>query len=236
MTDKKTVLLKLTGEILTDENGKLSKDKICIIADQIKELSREFYFGIVVGGGNFFRGRVQGKALHLSSNIGHQIGMLATMMNGLIIEDIFDQHDLPATLFCAVPTPEVGKPISAQGLQKAQHKDQIAIFTGGTGNPFFTTDTTAILRGLQINADVVWKGTSVDGVYSADPHKDNGAVYIPKITYEQALEQNLKIMDATAFALAKEHHLPIRIFNLFTPDALIKAARDKNFGSLITSN
>lgn len=231
---KKVVLLKLTGEILKGPDGQLDKSLICSVADQMKTLSADYYFGIVVGGGNFFRGSVQGKALGLSSSVGHQVGMLATMMNGLIIKDIFEHHHLSSTLFCAVPASEVGIPISHQSITNAMQNDKCPIFTGGTGNPFFTTDTTAILRGLQIGASEVWKGTHVDGIYSDDPRKNPNAQFIQKITYEQAFAQRLKIMDATAFALAMEHSLPIRVFNLFEKNSLIKASKDPQFGSIIT--
>jgi uridylate kinase len=233
MASQKTVLLKLTGEILKGTEGQLTEKKLCSIAQQIKALSHEYYFGIVIGGGNFFRGSLQGAALGISSPIGHQIGMLATMMNGLIIQDIFNRYNLATTLFCAIPTPGIGEAISDQALKQAHRNHSIALFTGGTGNPFFTTDTTAVLRALQMNASMVWKGTSVDGIYAADPKKVPHAKRYPCISFKEALQMELKIMDATAFALAQEHNLPIKVFNIFEDNALLKAACDPEFGSII---
>lgn len=234
MKSKKTILLKLTGEILRDpDNNALTNHQLNTVASQIKVLSNQYAFGIVVGGGNFFRGNIQGKALGLSSSVGHQIGMLATMMNGLIVKDLFEQHNIPSTLFCAVPTSEVGIPISNQAIKGAMEKGECLIFTGGTGNPFFTTDTTAVLRALQMEAAAVWKGTNVDGIYTADPRKDTSANIIKEITFKDAVLQNLKIMDATAFVLAREYKLPIRVFNIFHKDALVKAAQDSSFGSIV---
>lgn len=236
MSSRKTVLLKITGEIFcAPDLGCPSSNKINTIARQIKTLSHLYDFGIVIGGGNFFRGNIQGKSLGLSSSVGHQIGMLATMMNGLIVKDLFEQHDIRSTIFCAIPTSEVGIPISNQAIRAAQQRGECLIFTGGTGNPFFTTDTTAVLRALQMNAAEVWKGTTVDGIYCTDPKKNPQANIIKDITFKEALLNNLKIMDATAFTLAQEYNLPIRIFNIFKEDALIKAASDASFGSIMHS-
>lgn len=235
MNQQKTVLLKLTGAILLEEDKHtLSKDVVCSLADQIKELKESHYFGIVIGGGNFFRGSQHGKKLSLTPAVGHQVGMLATMMNGLIIKDIFEQHGVTASLFCAVPSGEIGKAISQQAINHARSKHQCMIFTGGTGNPFFTTDTSAVLRALQINADEVWKGTNIDGIYTADPRTHADAKKIDQLTYDQALQQGLRIMDATAYAMAREYHLPMRVFNIFSSNALIHASTNPAFGSIIT--
>lgn len=229
----KTVLLKLTGECFLDPaTRQLNGSFIRSIASQIKAMP-DYYFGIVIGGGNFFRGSKEGAALGLTPSVGHQVGMLATMMNGLLIKDLFEQEEIHCSLFCAVPSPEVGSPISQQAIMTAQAKGHCLIFSGGTGNPFFTTDTTAILRGLQINAQEIWKGTHIDGIYSSDPRKDPHAVLLPSVSYKQALHDDLKIMDATAFALAAQHKLLIRVFNIFEPHALLKVAQDRTFGSCV---
>jgi uridylate kinase len=234
MKSKQTILLKLTGEILkiTPENS-IDGSMLRSIAQQIQQLSATHYFGIVIGGGNFFRGNKQGAALGLSPSVGHQIGMLATMMNGLMVKDIFEQHGVQSTLFSAIPSSEIGIPISNQNIKHAMQKGICAIFAGGTGNPFFTTDTTAILRGLQIEADCVWKGTNVDGIYSADPRISPDAHLIQRISYQEALTNNLKILDATAFVLAKEHTLRIRVFNIFKDNALIHASQNPQLGSIV---
>lgn len=235
MTAKKTILLKLTGEVFMSRDKKsLDNTMLISIAQQIKQLENTYYFGIVIGGGNFFRGNTHGKALGITPSIGHQIGMLATVMNGLIIKDLFEQQGIVSTLFCAVPSSEIGVTISQQAIQHSIEKGSCLIFTGGTGNPFFTTDTTSVVRGLQINAVSIWKATHVDGIYNADPKINPNATLIKKISYQEALDKNLRIMDATAFALAREYRLPIRVFNIFTDNALIKASEDLEFGSIIT--
>lgn len=233
-TNKQIILLKITGEILLSEDKKqLDSAAVRNIAAQIRALQGTHQFGIVIGGGNFFRGAKQGKQLGLTPSVGHQIGMLGTMMNGLIIKDLFEQHDVPCSLFCAIPATEVGTPISQQAIESALEKGRCPIFTGGTGNPFFTTDTTAVLRGLQINASQVWKGTSVDGVYDKDPHQFPDARLIRETSYQEALLKKLAILDSTAFALAQHHALPLRVFNIFAPNALLSAAQDPHFGSII---
>ena len=231
---KKTILLKLTGEVfLSSSTRTLDATLINSLAHQIRELSSEYYFGIVIGGGNFFRGNVQGKALGLSPSVGHQIGMLATVMNGLIIKDLFEHQGIPSAVFCALPSSEIGITISQQAINNAIEKGTCMIFTGGTGNPFFTTDTTAIVRALQMQADMVWKATQVDGIYDADPRQQQNARLLKKISFKEVLENNLKIMDSTAFTLAREHRLPIRVFNIFHENALLKAAQSTDFGSII---
>lgn len=235
MKPQKTILLKLTGAILQDlENKNLSKNLICSIAEQIKQLQDTHYFGIVIGGGNFFRGSQHGKKLALQPAVGHQIGMLATVMNGLILKDVFEQHGVTSSLFCAVPSGEIGIPISQQAINHARNKHQCMIFTGGTGNPFFTTDTNAVLRALQINATEVWKGTNIDGIYDADPRTHKHAQKLKNVSYDYALQQGLRIMDATAYAMAREHKMPIHVFDIFSSNALIHASTNTAFGSIIT--
>jgi uridylate kinase len=203
------------------------------VIGQMKKLQSTHQFGIVVGGGNFWRGSIQGASLGMQASVGHQVGMLATMMNGLILKDLIAQQGLNPELLSAVPCPEVGASISQQAIDRALHENQVLIFSGGTGNPFFTTDTTAVLRGLQMKAHEIWKGTSVDGVYDSDPRNNPDAQFLSSISFKEALDKNLGIMDATAYALAQQHKQKIRIFNIFATEALIKAAQDSNFGSVI---
>ena len=231
--NKKRILLKLTGEIFLAKDGTSTPENVLTIIHQIKELSDSFQFGIVIGGGNFFRGSQHGVKMGIRSPVGHQIGMLATMMNGLMLKDLFEQHGLSAELLCAMPSPEIGKPISQQTINEALHGGRILIFTGGTGNPFFTTDTNAVLRALQIGAHEIWKGTSVDGVYTTDPRINTNAQLLKTVTLTQALEQKLGVMDLTAYAMAEQYKQKIRVFNIFGKDALINAAQDQHFGTLI---
>lgn len=233
---KKTILLKITGEVLTPPNSQqLDATKIIDLAQQIKQLSDSHYFGIVIGGGNFFRGTKQGTALGITPAVGHQVGMLATMMNGLIVKDLFEKEGLASSLFCAIPAPEIGAPISDQAIKSALAKGHCVIFSGGTGNPFFSTDTTAILRGLQLEADEVWKATGADGIYDTDPATNSNAQLLRTVSYARMLRDRLGIMDSSAIALAQQHNLKIRVFNVFEPDALLQATKDESFGSTVTT-
>lgn len=232
---KKTILLKITG------NAFLAKDKttpdvkvIHSIAKQILELKDTHRFAIVTGGGNFFRGNQHGVQLKLTPSIAHQVGMLATMLNGLIIKDIFEQNNLASKMLSALPCPEISDAVSQEAIMQSIKNDYCIVFTGGTGNPFFSTDTTAVLRGLQIKANEVWKGTNVQGIYDSNPAINENAKFLDNISYKEAIDKHLGIMDATAFVLADQHKLPIRVFNIFEDNALIKASNNKNFGSLVS--
>lgn len=233
MSSKKRILLKLTGEVFLSADRTLTANTINLVIDQIKKLQTTHQFGIVIGGGNFFRGNNQGKALGMTPAIGHQTGMIATMMNGLILKDLFEQHGLDTTLLCAITCPEVGESISHQHIYSALSNDRTLIFTGGTGNPFFTNDTNAVIRGLQIEADEIWKATNVDGVYTKDPRHDSAAQLLKKVNFSQAITEKYGIMDPTAFVLAQQYQQHIRVFNIFTPDALVRAAHDASFGTVI---
>lgn len=232
---KKKVLLKLTGEIfLNRTTGKLSPDTIQSLIAQIKPLLATHQFGIVVGGGNFFRGSQQGTTMGITPAVGHQIGMLSTMMNGLMLKDLFEKAGIDAALFCAMPAPEIGKPISQQTITDALKHDQLLIFTGGTGNPFFTTDTTAILRALQMGAMQVWKATTTDGVYSADPRTNPTAQKLTTLNFATAIHNNLGIMDITAYAMAQRYGITVRVFDIFAHQGLERATNDPLFGSTIS--
>lgn len=234
MSLRKRVLLKLTGELFIDkEHTQLSTTTVVDIIRQVKQLSTTYQFGIVVGGGNFFRGQKQSDALGIEAKNGDYVGMLATMMNGIILQDLCKHHNLSTVLFTALECPEIGKALSPQNIETALQTKDCLIFTGGTGLPFFTTDTNAVLRSLQIGAHEIWKGTDVNGVYDNDPHINANAHFIESLSYQEALEKQLSIMDATAFTLAAHHKQTIRVFNIFTENALINAAHNKYFGSTI---
>jgi len=235
MEHKKRILLKLSGETFSTEGSKdLDPRTIVSVIRQIKELKDSHQFGIVVGGGNFFRGATEGKQLGMTASSGHQVGILATMLNGIILKDLLEQHEVPTTIFCAVECPPAGAPATQQGITSAIKKGHALVFTGGTGNPFFTTDTNAVLRGLQMRVDEIWKGTKVDGVYTKDPKKYADAQYLPTVTYQQAINERLAIMDPPSFALAEQYKQVVRVFNIFTPHALIKAAQERSFGTTIS--
>jgi uridylate kinase len=234
MYTKPRILLKLSGQIFVNQlTGEPDVTLVQNIALQIKKLSGEYHFGVVIGGGNFFRGNQHGKAFGLSPWSAHTTGMLATVMNGIMLRDIMNKSELDCMLVSALDCPQIALPINQQIIAEAAQKNTCVIFAGGTGNPYFTTDTNAVLRALEFGAKEVWKGTSVDGVYDKDPHIYKNAKLLPDVSYAYALENHIAVMDATAFAMAHEQNLMIRVFNIFEADAIIRATHDKTFGSSI---
>jgi len=234
MVEKKKILLKLTGEVFLSNDGTfLSTERIKTITDQINRLSDKYQFGIVVGGGNILRGEKQGKQIGLTPSYGHQTGMLATIINGVILKDTFEQKGLCTCLLSSIFCPQVSEILSDQNIQTALRKNNTIIFVGGTGAPFFTTDTNAIIRGLQMGAAEVWKATGVDGVFDSDPEKNPDAKFLKKIKYSDAISKKLGILDMTAMVMAEKHNLNTRVFNIFKPDALVKTSESEDFGSLI---
>jgi uridylate kinase len=226
-----SLVIKLSGELFSNIDATKK------IASQIKALAKTHRLALVVGGGNFFRGAQDNNKLKLNKESAHNIGMLSTIVNGIILKDFLSQadvssNDVSSTIFTAFPCPSIAQDITQENINRAFEKNNVVIFVGGTGNPFFTTDTNAVLRALQIGAQEVWKATKVDGVYSADPEKESGKFY-KTISYQEVLDQNLGVIDSTAVTLAQEHKLQIRVFNLFTKDALLNALKDSNFGSVI---
>jgi len=234
MEHKKRILLKLTGNILRSASEQeLNSGKITHIIKQIKKLKETHDFGIVIGGGNILRGDQQGKAIGLHPAVGHQVGMLATVINGLIIKDLLEQQSIPTTLLSAIVCPQICSPISQENIDHAIAHNKIIIFAGGTGAPFFTTDTNAVVRALQIGAQEIWKATDIDGIYSADPATHPDAQLLKKIKYSDAISQKLGILDTTALTLAEKYKITMRVFNVFNKDSLIKASKEETFGSLI---
>jgi len=225
----KSLLIKLSGELLAPANTKHAQS----VVSQIKELSKIYSIGIVIGGGNIFRGSLQSKGLGISEAVGHEVGMLATIINGHVLRDLLQQHDLKVRLLSAFPAPSISKMISSCTVKDALDSHACIIFAGGTGNPFVTTDTNAVIRALHMGADQIWKASTVDGVYERDPRTDSSAQRLKKVSHQEAVDKKLGIMDQAALALAAEHTIKIRVFDLFTKDALLNAHNDKNFGSTI---
>lgn len=229
MNGKKRILLKVTGTLLDPQHSTL----IDQLLQNLITLHDTYHFGIVIGGGNFFRGGQHGKTFALRPATGHAIGMLATVMNGLILKDRMEQVGLRTRLLSALSCDTLAHPISQDAIDAAYAADEIIIFAGGTGNPFFTTDTNAVLRALQTGADAVWKATNVDGIYTADPRTNANATLITKLSHQDAIDRMIGIMDMTALTLAQEYNIPIRVFTLFKPNALLEAAHTTNIGSII---
>ena len=226
----KNILIKISGELFSDS----SSDLISNVIQQIKALKKSYNIGIVLGAGNIFRGSEHGSKLGIKKTTAHTAGMVATIINGLIFQDLLEKEGISTQLFSAINCPSVACTIKQKTIDDSIAKNKCLIFVGGTGNPFFTTDTNAILRALQIGAQEVWKATKVDGIYSSDPIKNKDSKLYKKITYKEVVEQNLKIMDQTAITLAQEHNIKIRVFNIFKKDALIKVCLDETVGSYIS--
>lgn len=232
-TAKKTVVLKLTGEAFLNKENKPAVDLLESIAEQIKTLKDSTNFALVVGGGNIFRGDIQGKVFRLNPSNAHYAGMLATVINGIVIKNIFENNGISCALLSAINCPEIADYINQNVIDDSLRDAKTLIFAGGVGNPFFTTDTNSILRALQVKADEVWKATKVNGLYDKDPYKFEDAKKIEMASHDDVLNRGLQVMDQTAFSLAKENKVKIRIFDVFEKDALIKAAQNKDFGSII---
>lgn len=234
MNKYKRVLLKLSGEALMGDSSygidPNVLSKYCADIIEIVELGAEV--GIVVGGGNIFRG-VEGMKKGFDRVKGDYMGMLATVINGLALKSGFEAFNAKSTVFTAINMEPVGIRYSKSAVIEALAKKRIAIFTFGTGNPYFTTDTAAALRGLEIEADALLKGTRVDGVYSTDPEQDKDAIKYDEISFDEAYSKQLKIMDLTAFTMCKENDLPIIVFNMNESGSLKKIILGEKIGTLV---
>jgi len=227
-----SILIKLSGEFLYGSNG-FDFERISDFSKQIKKLSKDYKIGLVIGGGNIFRASKQGKILKMNQSNADSAGMIATVINGIVLKDVLEQANVKCTLLSALSIDTIASKISQDIIDRELKNNTVIIFVSGTGNPFFTTDTNAVLRALQIGAKQVWKATKVDGIYSQDPEKNKSAKKIKTVTHDKALSLQLKITDSTALTLAYDNKIDIRVFNVFEPNALTKAAKDSNFGSTI---
>lgn len=234
MSNYKRILLKLSGEsLMGNKQYGIDENKLDEYASQIKEiLDMGIEIGIVIGGGNIFRGMTGTKA-GFDRVQGDYMGMLATVINGLAIQGAIEKLGGKASLFTSIEMSPVGIRYSKRGVLKAFENDAAAIFVFGTGNPFFTTDTTAALKAVETDAEVFLKGTRVDGVYTADPEKDPTATKYDTLTFDEAYAKRLKIMDLTAFTMCKENNLPVIVFDMDTPGNLKKIIEGKKIGTII---
>lgn len=228
------ILLKLSGESLMGHQGYgIDTERLSQYAAQIKEIaSQGVQVGIVIGGGNIFRG-LQGASKGFDRVKGDQMGMLATIINSLALSSALDAAGQPAQVFTAINMFPIGEHYSKWKAIDALKDGKVAIIAGGTGNPFFTTDTGSALRGIEIEADVMLKGTRVDGIYTADPEKDPTATKFTEITYDEVYTRGLKVMDLTATALCKENHLPIVVFDMDTVGNLVRVVSGEPIGTLV---
>ena len=230
----KRILLKLSGESLMGEKQYgIDEKRVNEYATQIKEIAEMgIETGIVIGGGNIFRG-LSGTTQGVDRVKGDQMGMLATVINSLALSSALEKVGQKARVFTAINMFPIGEHYSKWKAIEAMQRGEIAIISCGTGNPFFTTDTGSALRGIEIEADVMLKGTRVDGIYTADPEKDPTAVKFDKISYDEIYTRGLKVMDLTATTLCKENHLPIIVFDMDTVGNLKKVMSGENIGTLV---
>jgi uridylate kinase len=230
----KRILLKLSGEALTGdaEFGIDPKvlDRMAVEIGQLVGLGVQI--GLVIGGGNLFRGAAL-SAAGMERVTGDHMGMLATVMNGLAMRDALERAGIPTRVMSAIPMSVVVEHYDRRTAIRHLNASDVVIFSAGTGNPFFTTDSAACLRGIEIDADLILKATKVDGVYSADPEKDPAAVKFDHLTFDDVIEQKLGVMDLTAILLSRDHGVPIKVFNMHRPGALLANVMGDADGTLI---
>ena len=231
----KRVLLKLSGESLGGPAGKgLDTDSLRKAAKEVAEAVKAgLQVAIVNGGGNIFRG-LQGAGKGFDRVDGDKMGMLATVINSIALSIFIKEEGVPATVFTSTPMEPMAKYYMRDDAVKVLESGGVALLSGGTGNPFFTTDSGAALRALEIGADALLKGTRVDGVYTADPEKDPTAEKYLTLTFEEAISKHLKVMDQTAFALCEEGNMPIVVFDMTRPGNLKRILSGENIGTLVT--
>ena len=229
------VLLKLSGESLMGDQGYGIDPKLVLrVAKEIRTIkAKGIEICLVVGGGNIFRG-ISGAAKGMERTTGDHMGMLATLMNALAIQDALEELEVDTRVLSALPISAVCEPYIRRRAKRHIEKGRVVIFAAGTGNPFFTTDTAAALRAAEMNCDLILKGTRVDGVYSADPEKDESATHLPQLTYMDVLSRDLAVMDASAISLARENGIPMIVFSINSAGALERVLQHQDRFTLIT--
>lgn len=233
----KRILLKLSGEALMgDQNYGIDPARMKEYAEEIKQIQQTgTEIAIVIGGGNIFRG-VSGASKGMDRVQADYMGMLATVINGLALQSALENLDIPTRLQTAIRIEAIAEPFIKRRATRHLEKGRVVIFGSGTGNPYFTTDSAAVLRAIEINADVILKGTRVDGIYSEDPEKNKEAIKFDSLSFDEVLKKGLKIMDTTAFTLSQENNLSIIVFDMNTKGNLIKIINGENIGTRIVLN
>jgi len=231
----KRILLKLSGEALVGDDKALGIDskKLLHYANEIKKIhDAGIQISIVIGGGNIYRGF--NNAEHNIDRVqGDYMGMLATLINGLALQNTLENIDIPTRLQSAINVNQVAEPYIKRKAIRHLEKNRIVIFAAGTGNPYFTTDSAAVLRAIEVEADVILKGTKVDGIYNCDPETNSNAIKYENITFSEAISKGLKIMDTTAFTLSQENNLPIIVFDINLRDNLLKVISGDKIGTIV---
>jgi len=228
------ILLKLSGEALMGEKQYgIDPKRIAEYAEEIKEVvDKGIQVAIVIGGGNIFRG-LAGAATGMDRVQGDHMGMLATVINALALQSALENVDVQTRVQSAIKINEVAEPFIRRRAMRHLEKGRVVIFGGGTGNPYFTTDSAAVLRAIEVEADVIFKGTRVDGIYTSDPEKDSSATKFDSISFADVLLKGLKVMDTTAFTLSQENELPIVVFDMNTKGNLLKIVDGQNIGTVV---
>jgi uridylate kinase len=229
------ILLKLSGEaLLGEEDYGIDPHMLSRIALDIQEIhGLGIQVGVVIGGGNIFRGAGLARA-GMDRVTGDHMGMLATVINSLAMQDALERLEVPARVMSALQIHQISEDYIRRRAVRHLEKGRIAIFAAGTGNPFFTTDTAAALRAIEIGADILVKATKVNGVYSADPMKEPDAIHYPELTFDKVLTDKLNVMDATAIVMCRDNGLPIRVFDLTAPGALVQLAKGAAVGTIVS--
>ena len=228
----KRILLKISGEVLAGGKGMgIDYDTVLNICSAVKEcVDMGVQVGLVVGGGNFWRGRSSGD---MDRTRADHMGMLATVMNSLALADALEHLKVPVRVQTAIAMQQIAEPYIRNKAVRHLEKGRVVIFGCGTGNPFFTTDTAAALRALEIDADIMFKATNVDGVYDKDPHKFEDAKKYDPLSFDEILSHDLKVMDGTAASLCRDNSIPILVFNLDDPQNIVKAIKGENVGTVV---
>jgi len=228
------ILLKLSGEVLAGRGSfGIDPERVKALSEEVSEVARAgVQIGLVVGGGNFFRG-VAAAAQHMDRVTADHMGMLATVINALALQDALEKQGMPTRVMTAIEMNEVAEPYIRRRAIRHLEKGRIVVFAAGTSNPYFSTDTAATLRGLEIHAEVVAKATRVDGVYDKDPLQNTDAVRFPEIAYSEVLARNLRVMDASAVAMCRDNRLPIVVFDLTVYGNIMRMAMGEPIGTLI---
>ncbi len=228
------VLLKLSGEALMgNQQYGIDPERLNDYAEEIAEASKQAQIAIVIGGGNIFRG-LQGASKGMDRIQGDYMGMLATVINSMALQSTLQSKGVKTALLSGVFIDRIADSMSSAKAIKLLEEGNVVIIGGGSGNPFFTTDTASALRAVEVRADIILKGTRVDGIYTADPEKDPTATKFDHITYDEAYNKNLKVMDLTAFTLCKENNMPMYVFDMNTKGNLLKVLNGEEIGTLVT--
>ena len=227
----KRILLKLSGEsLMGNENYGIDYNMLSFYSKQIKLISKKIQIAIVIGGGNIYRGD-KSKSAGFDRVQGDYMGMLATIINGIALQSALEKEGLQTRVLTAIRMEQIAEPFIRRKAIRHLEKSRIVIFGGGTGNPYFTTDTAATLRAIEIEADVIIKGTRVDGIYDSDPEKNPSAIKFDNITFEEIYDKKLNVMDMTAITLCKENKLPLCVFNMNKENNLLHICQGKKVGT-----